>query len=263
MAFSQVGVGINTTNPQATLDIVSKTATPANKIINVQNSNATDSNNLSIYEDSRTYIGKPDSVTPDATNDALVNIYGNVTRSALKLVNPPLTQDKQTGNIAAGVNYDRLSPAYIDVNGNIVKGYDVGAATSLNFDGSYSLTTTGLKITDISPSAMLTFKIYTGLVFGPAGTGSSILATANFGINTGFTVSNFASGSGSGSTRYAATATAVNNGNTTISAFTSTLTFAFGTGSSLEFYYQNNAIYARVVGGTTGSILIFESKRFR
>lgn len=74
-----------------------------------------------MYEDSRSYIGKPDNVAPNATNDALINIYGTATRSNLKLDNAPSTENQLNAASRPGVDYNHLTPAYIDVNGHVVK----------------------------------------------------------------------------------------------------------------------------------------------
>ncbi|ASW76043.1 hypothetical protein IQ37_08605 [Chryseobacterium piperi] len=264
--YSQVG--INTTAPNATLHVKSKTAISTNKVLSVENSNSSNASNMEIYEDSRTYIGKPDNQAPNTTNDALVNLYGTTSRSNLRLINPPSTEDKSNGNSRPGVNYDKLAPAYIDANGYIVKAYDPSSPTALSFDGNYTVpnSVAGVKITDIAANGVVTFKVYSGLVFGPAGTGSNILATISFGVNSGFSVSNFSSGSGSGSTRYPATSSTSDNGSTNISSYTADITFSFGTNNSnLVFFYQSGAIYARISGGNvnSGGINIFESKRFR
>ncbi|MCS3529097.1 hypothetical protein [Chryseobacterium sp. JUb7] len=264
-AFAQVGV--NTATPTATVDIVSKTAVPANKILNIQNSSTTNANNLSIYEDSRSYIGKPDNITPNATNDALINIYGTTTRSTLKLDNAPSTENQLNAVSRPGVDYNHLTPAYIDVNGHVVKAYDPysAIATSANFDGGYAVpnTAAGVKIVDVAAFGLVTFKVATGLVLGPAGTGTNIISTINFGVNTGFSYSDFVSGSGSGTTRYPVTVSIADNGNTAIASYTANLTFDFATGVDLVFFYQNGSIYARNTGTGTVNIGIMQSKRYR
>lgn len=227
-----------------------------------------DASNLEVHEDNRTYVGKPENQTPDATNDALLNLYGENSRSNLRLINPPSTENKTNGDSRPGINYDRLSPIYIDINGHLVKAYDPSAPTASNFDGSYTVpnTTDGVKITDIAANGLLTFKVYSGLVLGPNRIGSNILATVNFGVNSGFSVSDFSSGSGSQSSRFPATILTSDNGSTTISSYRADVTFSFGDdNSSLVFFYQNGAIYARLSGGSVNSagISIFESKRFR
>ncbi|MCS3529096.1 hypothetical protein [Chryseobacterium sp. JUb7] len=260
-------VGVNTATPTATVDIVSKTALPANKVLNIQNSNATNANNLSMYEDSRSYIGKPDNVAPNATNDALINIYGTATRSNLKLDNAPSTENQLNAASRPGVDYNHLTPAYIDVNGHVVKAYDPysAIATSANFDGGYTVpnTAAGIKIVDATSVGLITFKVATGLVLGPPGTGTNIISTVNFGINTGFSYSDFVSGSGSTSSRYPVTVSMTDNGNTSIASYTASITFDFATGVDLVFFYQNGAIYARNTGTGNIGIAVMQSKRYR
>lgn len=266
--FTNAQVGVNTATPTGTLDVVSKTAVPANKILNVQNSNATNANNLSIYEDSRSYIGKPDNITPNITNDALVNVYGTTTRSTIKLDNAPSTENQLNADSRPGVDYNHLTPAYLDVNGNVVKAYDPysAIATSANFDGGYAVpnTAAGVKIVDVASFGLVTFKVATGLVLGPPGTGANIVSTVNFGVNTGFSYSDFVSGSASG--RNPAIVLVSDNGSTNLSTYTANLTFDFtaGTGQvDLVFFYQNGAIYARNTGTGIVNIAIMQSKRYR
>lgn len=260
-------VGVNTDAPTATVDIVSKTAAPANKILNVQNSSATNANNLTIYEDSRSYIGKPDNITPNVTNDALVNVYGATTRSTIKLDNAPSTENQLNSVSRPGVDYNHLTPAYIDVNGHVVKAYDPysAIATSANFDGSYVVpnTAAGIKIVDVASFGLVTFKVATGLVLGTPGVGTNLISTVNFGVNTGFSYSDFVSGSGSGSTRYPVTATVTDNGNTALATYTASLTFDFAAGVDLIFFYQNGSIFARNTGTGNVTIAVMQSKRYR
>ncbi|SHK58184.1 hypothetical protein [Chryseobacterium polytrichastri] len=260
-------VGINTPTPTATLDVVSSTAVPTNKILNIQNSNASNANNITVYEDSRSYIGKSDNITPDVTNDALVNLYGRTDRSNLKLDNVPSTQNQRAGVARPGVDYNHLSPAYIDVNGHVVKAYDPfsNTVTASNFDGVYVTpnSTAGISIVDMPAFGLATFKVSSALVFGTAGVGSNILATVNFGINTGFSYSNAIAGSGSGSTRYPMTVTTTSNNNSSVASYTADITFSFPSGANLVFFYQNGSIFARNTGSGNIPISIMESKRYR
>ncbi|MCS3529098.1 hypothetical protein [Chryseobacterium sp. JUb7] len=265
-------VGVNTTTPTAQLDAVSKTAVPANKVLNIQNSNTINANNLSIYEDSRSYMGKPDNITPNATTDALVNIYGATNRSAIRLNNAPSTENQSDGTARPGIDYNHLTPLYADVNGNIVKAADPYSAisTSANFDGVYNVpnTAAGIKIVDASPVSLITFKFATSLTFGVVANGANILGTVNFGVNTGFSYSDFISGSGSGITRYPVSIVIDNqNTVTSIAAYNPSLTVNFAGSSpiNLVFFYQNGAIYARNTGsnGTPIPIAIMQSKRYR
>ncbi|MDQ1805502.1 hypothetical protein ACNFU2_10090 [Chryseobacterium sp. PTM-20240506] len=267
-AFYFAQVGINTQVPDATLHVKSQNTASTDKTFYVQNGKVSDSNNLEVYGDNRTYIGKPDNQTPDAVNDALLNLYGESSRSNLRLINPPSTENQSDGKVRPGVNYNKLAPLYIDANGHIVKAYDPSSPTALSFDGNYTVpnNSDGIKIIDITAKGVVTFKVYSGLVLGPAGTGSNILATINFGVNSGFSVSNFSSASGSTSTRYPVTSSTSDNGDTSISSYTADATFNFGANNtSLVFFYQNGAIYARLSGGNINSVAIniFESKRFR
>ncbi|SHK58219.1 hypothetical protein [Chryseobacterium polytrichastri] len=260
-------VGINTRMPTATLDVVSSTAAPANKILNIQNSRTSNANNITIYEDSRSYVGRPDNITPDVTNDALVNLYGWTGRSNLKLDNVPSTQNQRAGFARPGVDYNHLSPAYIDINGHVVKAYDPfsNTVTASNFDGIYVTpnSTAGISIVTVDSFGLVTFKVGSGLVFGTLGVGNNILATVNFDVNTGFSYSDAMSGSGSDGTRYPMTVTTTSNNSNSIASYTADITFSFPSGPNLVFFYQNGSIFVRNTGSGSISIVIMESKRYQ
>lgn len=190
----------------------------------------------------------------------------------MKLNNAPSTENQADGTARPGVDYNHLTPLYADVNGNIVKAADPYAAisTSANFDGVYNIpnTATGVKIVDASPVALITFKFASSLTFGVVAVGANILGTVNFGVNSGFSYSDFVSGSGSGSTRYPISITVDNQDSvTSLSSYNPRLTFGFAGANSIDlvFFYQNGAIYARNTGSsaTPIPIAIMQSKRYR
>ena len=117
----------------------------------------------------------------------------------------------------------------------------------------------------MTSARLVTFKVYTGLLLGPPGVGANILATVNFGINTGFSVSDFSSGSAVG-TRYPVSVAISDNGSTNMASYTADLVFNFAGASDLDlnFTYQNGLILARILNGSTSiPITIFESKAYR
>lgn len=233
------------------------------------------------------YIGIAKS-TPTAT----VDVIGNVTDPALRILNLPTTNDRLVpNNTRSDVNYDKLTPLYVDDKGNVVKGYDPSGPTVSNFDGVYSLpsisstetitASTGVLITKVNSMTVLNFDVYSGLVLGQVNLGANLLATLSFGAGTGITTSKVSSGTGSTTgVTHPLRIIPVYNAAANIASLDTSITFSFegttGSKYDLKFFYVNKHTSSNDSGeiravllhygsapAVTQNIQIFNSKRFR
>lgn len=175
-------IGINTTSPTATLDILSSGNTNATKAFRI--SNSTPLEILTIQNDGN--VGINSSLA--ASNTAQLNVNsGALTKSVLKLNNLSDTKARTVSLI----NYNQFSPLAIDNNGNVLKQFDVrtGNANSATFDGSYTAIPTSTNLINLFGGSIVRFQILTPDF--SLGNGDVLYADITWTRNGGFIVGTF------------------------------------------------------------------------
>ena len=222
LMFAQVG--INTTNPLATLDIVSKDNSSTTKALKI--SNSTPSEILTIQNNGNMGINSASSTN----NTAQLNVdSGAATKSVLKLTNISNTKGKTVSDI----NYNSFSGLSVDTNGNVFAQYDIRTINSnaITFDGTYSANTSLQTLIPLNGGSIVQFQLLTDFVLGNTTSGGSVLyADITWSRHGGFVVSTYGTEASSGTNDLTLT---INNAVPSNSIGTQTLTFDFATGIDL------------------------------
>lgn len=216
-------VGINISEPLATLDIVSKDNSAATKALKISNSTPSEivtqnNGNMGINSASST------------NNTAQLNVdSGAATKSVLKLNNLSNTK----GRTVTDINYNNFSALSVDPNGNVLAQYDIRTIhpNAITFDGTYNATTSLQTLVSLNGGSIVQFQLLTDFVLGNTSAGGSVLyAEITWSRHSGFVVSTYGTEASSGTNALTIT---INNSLPSNSIGTQSITFDFATGIDL------------------------------
>lgn len=180
--FAQIvnsNFGINTTTPEATLDIVSLNNTELTKSFRISNGDL-----MEIFTvNDGTFVGIN---TPSPTAQFEITSTSS-NKSVLKLTPVSATDLRQSSNI----NYNKFSSVMTDANGNIFKQKDIKDANlnAITFDGRYITSGAVNKILcSINKGSILRFTISTGFLQGASGVGVAKYVQVSWSGGGGFRI---------------------------------------------------------------------------
>lgn len=252
VAGQSKNVGINVDNPDATLEILSKTNTAITKSLAISNSSSVEM--LTLLSNGNMGINV---ISPLAQLD--IN-SGTNTKSVLKLNTLSSSNLRQSSTI----NYNSFARLVIDNSGQITSQFDFKTINSnaATFDGEY--TTNGSVNTNliaINKGSILRFVVQTGFLQGPAGIGVVKYAELIWSKDRGFRIINYAYD-------FAQNYSSNPNSLTITGSGTNVLTFHVDIGDDLIFEVTGGNLVYREVDQSTGtgrkeSFRIFKSMRTR
>lgn len=226
--------GINTNQPNAKVDIVSRDNSNLTKALRISNSDLNEK--VTILNDGSVGIN---STSPDA--QLTVN-QSSTTKSVLKINTLSTTNNKQN----SGISYHIFSPLVSDESGNIFIQTDLKTANdnAITFDGGYTTSGSVNKIMcSVNSGSILGFTVFTGFVQGQNGVGVSKYATVTWSRGTGFIIGSNGHDFGNN-----------NPNNLTITGSgTNKLTFDVQTGDDLIFEIIGGNLVYRQVDSSSGN----------
>ncbi|MBB6372744.1 hypothetical protein [Chryseobacterium shigense] len=232
--FAQTGnFGINTDQPVAKFDIVSKDNSGSTKALKISNSN---------LNEKITVLSNGNIGINSASPGSQLNIDpGSTTKSALKINTISTTNGRQN----ADINYNIFSPLAADDSGNVFTQTDIRSNdNAITFDGSYTTSGATNKILcTVNSGSILGFTVYTPFFQGQNGVGVSKYATVTWSRGSGFIIG--AKGHDFGNNN-------VNNLTLTGSG-TNKLTFDVQNGDDLIFEITGGNLVYRQVDSNTGT----------
>lgn len=230
ICFAQQGnVGVNTDNPAAKLDILTKDNTGTTKGLQINNSSGSEV--LTILNNGNVGVN-----TSNPSSQFEVTA-GTNTKSVMKISPLSATNLKQNSSI----NYNNFSALGIGINGNLLAKSDIrnNNVNAITFDGTYTTAASGANtiLCSINRGSIVRFTFHTNFFQGATGVGVVKFADVLWSQQTGFKV--ISSGHDFGN----------NNANnlTITGSGTNILTFDVDTGDDFVFEVTGgNLVYRQV-----------------
>ena len=245
-------VGINTENPSATLEILSKTNISTTKSLAVSNSSGTEM--LTLLNNGNLGINV---VLPISQID--VNSGGN-SKSVLKINTMSSSNLRQS----SAINYNNFARLVMDNAGHIISQYDFKTINSnaATFDGQYTTNgTANTNLITINKGSILRFVVQTTFAQGATGNGVVKYAEVIWSKERGFRIIRYAYD-------FAQSYNTNPNSLTVMGSGTNVLTFHVDIGDDLIFEVIGGNLVYRQVDQSTGigrkePFRIFKSMRTR